>query len=30
MPELIFEMLEGIGIFNFGVGKRCKLFSGKS
>jgi hypothetical protein len=23
VSEIAFEMLEGIGIFNFGAGKRC-------
>ena len=30
MPEIAFEMLEGMGIFNLGAGKRCLQFSGKS
>jgi hypothetical protein len=30
MPEIAFEMLEGMGIFNFGAGKSCQLISGKT
>jgi len=30
LPEIAFEMEEGIGILNFGIGKRCIQASGKS
>jgi hypothetical protein len=30
VPEVVFNMLEGIGIFNFAAGKRCIHPVGKS
>jgi hypothetical protein len=30
VPEIAFEIVEGIGIFNFGAGKICQLICGKS
>jgi hypothetical protein len=30
VPEVVFSMLEGMGIFNFAAGKRCIHPTGKS
>jgi hypothetical protein len=30
VPEIAFQMLEGMGIFNFGAGKKCLQMNGKS